>query len=355
VAGVRPARRLDGVDIARGLAIIGMLTRHVGPLPENTDVASAAWFYSRTDGRASVLFVLVAGIGVALLAARRDDQTLRARMIYRAAWLLPLGLWLQSLDHPVAVILQYYALFFLAVLPFVRRRDRTVLAWVATLTVLGPAAILAPRVLRPDLVTRLGGDPALLTELVVFGIYPVVTYLPPMLMGLWLGRRALHDRAVQITMVAVGVTALAVTTAVSVVLAAALGVEPEPTGWSYALTVDGHSEMPLALIGATGIGVAIVGLCLLVADRFPRLLWPATAFGRLALTVYVGHLLVFDLAPGLLESTAVSEGVTTVAAITAIGTSVAVAWLAVLPRGPLEGLERWPFQHLIAPHLGRRT
>jgi uncharacterized membrane protein YeiB len=349
------SQRLDGVDVARGLAIIGMLTRHIGPRPDDPAVGTLAWAYTRTDGRASVLFVLVAGIGVALVAARSDVTLLRWRLVYRAAWLLPLGLWLQQLDHDVLVILHPYALFFLAVLPFVRCRDGTLLVWAAGLTVVGSGAVLTAVVLTPDLVLPLGGEPPnLLLELVLFGAYPAVTYLPPMLVGLWLGRRDLSSPTVQARMMTVGLVTLAVVTAASIVLPTLTGVRPDETTWSWALTVDGHSEMPLALLGATGTAVALVGASQALAGRFPRALAPLTAFGRLALSVYVAHLLVMHVASDLLVGDEVTEGIGLVAAVTATSTVVAVVWLARFPRGPLEQLERWPWRRFVVPATQRR-
>jgi uncharacterized membrane protein YeiB len=358
-------RRFEGVDVARGLAIIGMLFRHVGPTPEDPDVATAAWFYSRSDGRASVLFVLVAGVGVALLAARRPDRWLRARLAYRALWLLPLGLGLQTLDHGVAVILKFYAAYFLVILPFVRRSDRTVLVWAAATSVAGPALVLGARQLRPEWMSQLSGDPPnQVVDVLLTGYYPVVTYLSPMLVGLWLGRLLLRHRLpesgapdprVAWTMISAGTAALLSTTAVSVVLPTWLGTSPDPAGWSYGLSVDGHSEMPLALLGATGTAVAVLGACLLVAARFPRTLWPATAFGRLALTVYVGHLLALAWSPDdVLDGGTVVEGASSVAIIVAVSTVVALVWTSRRPHGPLEELERWPFERYVAPWLRSR-
>jgi uncharacterized membrane protein YeiB len=358
-------RRFDGVDVARGLAIIGMLVRHVGPVPAAPDVASAAWFYSRSDGRASVLFVLVAGVGVALLAARHPERWLRGRLAYRAVWLLPLGVGLQTLDHGVAVILQFYAAFFLAILPFVRRRDGTVLAWAAATSLAGPALVLLARQLRPGWISQLNGDPPnLAVDLLVTGYYPVVTYLPPMLVGLWLGRVLLRrrdphtgapDPRTAWAMVSAGTAALVLTTAVSVALPSWLGTEPDPGGWSYGLSVDGHSEMPLALVGATGTAAAVLGICLLAAARFPRTVWPATVFGRLALTVYVGHLFALAWSPeDVLAGGTVAQGLTSVATIVVVSTVVALAWTAWRPHGPLEELERWPFERFLASWLRPR-
>jgi hypothetical protein len=97
--GVQAPRtgRVAGIDLARFLAIAGMLAVHVGP---TTLVDPAGRVYAElTHGRASILFGLLAGVGVSLLASSRTAtlwQT-RIRLLWHAALLLPLGLWLQSL------------------------------------------------------------------------------------------------------------------------------------------------------------------------------------------------------------------------------------------------------------------
>src|SRR5690606_28996784 len=101
-------RRIPGVDLARALAIIGMFAAHVGP----TYLESPAGrLYALPHGRASVLFVVLAGVGVSLLAGSRSKglAEARRRLLGRAWWLLPAGLVLQALKHGVLVILQTYA------------------------------------------------------------------------------------------------------------------------------------------------------------------------------------------------------------------------------------------------------
>jgi uncharacterized membrane protein len=65
----RPGR-IPGIDLARGLAIIGMLAVHVGPTHLD---GFAGRLYALPHGRASILFVLVARVGVSLLAASRTS------------------------------------------------------------------------------------------------------------------------------------------------------------------------------------------------------------------------------------------------------------------------------------------
>lgn len=352
-SGAAPTpRRLDGVDVARAVAILGMVTVHVGPLPITED-GLAAFLYGSWHGKASVLFVLVAGIGVTLLGRRGTAREVRARLVWRAVWLFPLGLWLQALDHPVAVILQYYALYFLLVAPFVTRRDRTLLGWAAALVAVGGTAVLVTTVVVPQWVVPLRGDSptGVLGDVVLFGYYPAVTWLVPMLWGVWLGRRRLDRPGLQVRLVVGGSLVLAATVALSRFLASATGTAVDVGGWGHVLSVAAHSDMPLAVLGATGFATAVLGAALWATARVPRLLAPLAASGRLALTVYVGHLLVFHLVPSLLPADDVWEGIRTVTTFGVVTSALALAWLAVLPRGPLEAVTRWPYQAVIRPLL----
>lgn len=124
--------RLLGVDLARAVAVAGMVMVHFGPKPVPETVAGK--LYGISDGRASVLFVVLAGLGVAFLSGRNSGShrqllpkatqgsqrvatrsaNARLQLILRGSLLLPLGLWLQGLEQVVlVVILKYYALYFL--------------------------------------------------------------------------------------------------------------------------------------------------------------------------------------------------------------------------------------------------
>lgn len=65
--------RLHGLDLARGLAIIGMVIVNVGP----TEVESLLQrIYLLPFGRASVLFVVIAGVGMGFLLRSRRGHGL---------------------------------------------------------------------------------------------------------------------------------------------------------------------------------------------------------------------------------------------------------------------------------------
>lgn len=342
--------RLTGVDVARAVALLGMVTVHFGP-GRHVGEGAAAFVYHSFYGKASVLFALVAGIGVGLMARRSSSSLVRTRMLYRATWLVPLGLALQELDHSVAVILQYYGIYFLGVIPFVGRRRRTLLVGSVVGLLLGSAAVLWALVARPGWMVRLNGRAPLdpLGDLVLGGYYPAVTWIPVLLFGMWLVHTDLRKWRTRVTMVTGGVATLAATRWVGVAAASHLGVDVSRGEWGWALAESGHAEMPLAVVGAVGFATAVVGLGLVLADAVPRLVHPLAALGRLALTVYVGHLVVYALVPDLFRAETVDEGITHVAWFGVVTAVFSTLWLAWLPRGPLEAVVRWPWQHAVAP------
>lgn len=342
--------RMLGLDVARALAIIGMVMVHFGPTGPEEDLSGR--LYGVTHGRASILFVVLAGIGVSLLAGDRSPARLRSaavRLAFRALLLLPLGLALQELDVNVLVILQYYALYFLVVFLVVPLGKRMVLAVAVVAMVGGPVAYIALGRAQPEWfasrVPAAWTDSAgeIVRDLLLTGSYPVLTWMGPVLFGLWLGRQDLRSTAVRVRLLAGGVGAAVLAYTTSAVLTARFGPPVTAPAWDQLLVAEAHSQMPLWLIGATGVATAVLATCLLLATRLPRTTWPLAATGQLALTVYVGHLLVLGVAPDLLLRTTVGGAVRTVGAFTVVTVALCTAWRLVLSRGPLEALLRLPW------------
>jgi uncharacterized membrane protein YeiB len=345
-ASLTPFRgRLRGVDVARALAVVGMVAVHVGP---TSDTSPAGRVYALAHGRASLLFVLVAGVGVSLLVRSRSTAVPDARrtLLWRAAMLLPAGLALQLMDHGVNVILQAYAALFVLAAIVLTVRDRVLLWGAAGLAVVGPLVFLVGRIGDPARFSReevAWGDSAsaVVDGLVLSGPYPVVTWAAPLLVGMWLGRRALDQRRLQWQLVAIGSTAAAATLAVSVVGQRVTGGGPGP-GWHDLLSAAPHSQMPLWLIGGVGAAAAVLGLSLLVTEPAARALRPLIALGQLAFTAYVAHLVALHLWTDALRSDEVGRSTVVVVVGTAVLAGGAWLWRTFAPRGPLELLLRPP-------------
>ena len=277
----RPARRrLPGVDAARGIALLGMITVHVLD-PVTADGAphpAFLWF----AGRASVLFVLLAGVGLALstggatpaTGARR--ATLRRRIARRAGLLFVLGLACGTLGVPVAVILCHYALLFLLALPLLGLRARALGLIAGAWLVLGPVLVFAVVAAAQAAVGRqeffVGGrlwlspGPAdllrpglLLADLTVTGYYPVLSWGAFLVLGLALGRLPLDRPRVAAGILGGGATAWAAALAPSyapeleIVGAAAGGVPMNLSKMAQALGGQSHVAFGLAAAAALGL------------------------------------------------------------------------------------------------------
>lgn len=355
--------RFDGLDLARALAIAGMALVHFGP---TAAPGATGALYALANGRAAVLFMVVAGIGVALLARSRAPTAhhLAGILVWRAVLLIPLGLVLQTLVSGQYVILQTYGVLFLLAPLLVRIPERVLAGVISAGTLVGTTAFLGGRIHAPALFDRsptdLGtGLGEILLGLAVTGPYPLMVWLAPFALGLWLGRRELARAETQQWLVLAGGAAAlgAAGVAAGVQALLAVAAAPEVTaiatdplagvGWAEWFSLGAHSQMPLWLISACGIAVVLVGLAGMAASAWRAHLWPLIALGRTALTFYVGHLLVLATWPEALTAEQPAGGLIFTLIALGAGMLFAVIWLRQRQRGPLETLLRapqaWPF------------
>lgn len=323
--------RLVGIDVARAVALLGMVATHT--LAERNDFGALSLSHSIASGRASALFAVLAGVSLALLSGRtvpiRGAERLRRSrgLATRALLIAAIGLTLGLLGSGLAVILTYYGLLFLLALPFLGLGARSLFV------VAGVWALAAPilsHVIRPLLPER-GfdspswaqlADPAqLMTELAFTGYYPVIPWLAYVLLGLGLGRLRLDRRPVQASLMLFGAGIAVVATTVSRLLTARddvrrtlasdLGVEPAglidaisgglfgvtPQGpWSWLLVVAPHSATPFDLAQTGGSALAVIGGCLLVVGALStfseRVVAVVFGAGTMTLTLYSLHVLM---------------------------------------------------------------
>jgi uncharacterized membrane protein len=348
-AASSPVReRLHGIDLARALAVVGMVMVHVGPIrDEGGGLVGAA--YRAPHGRAAILFIVVAGIGISLLAGDRGPERLRgttARLAWTALLLLPAGLALQELPMNVAVILHYYAFFFLMAIMALRLPDRLLLALAAVSALLGPIAVLLAHRRWPG---WFAGIPEwneaghIARDIVVSGTYPAVVWAAPLLVGIWVGRLELRSSAVARRLAAGGALLAASAFGAQRLFGAWHGAPTSETDWRQLGALEPHNEMPLWILQSTGIAVCAVGCCLLVAGALPRLVWPAVALGQLALTVYVVHILVLSVRPEWLERDTFDAAWVSIGRFVLVVLVLATAWRLVASRGPFEALLRLPW------------
>src|SRR5690349_11842891 len=84
--------RIAGYDVARSLAILSMLVDHCGQVIGIGTGRFWKSMFELIDGRASAIFVLLAGVGVSLLERRKPVRELRRTLLRRGALLLLMGM-----------------------------------------------------------------------------------------------------------------------------------------------------------------------------------------------------------------------------------------------------------------------
>ena len=108
------------------------------------------------------------------------------------------------------------------------------------------------------------------------------------------------------------------------------------------------------MLATLGVATAVVGACVLLGRHLRLLVQPGVALGRLALTVYVGHIVVYALVPTAFFNDTVAGGTETTLWITGVSAVGSMLWLAAFRRGPLEALDRGGYQHLVLPLVRAR-
>ena len=363
-----PPGRLQGVDVARAVALLGMMAAHIGGIADEFDWGDPTTWSAVAHGRPSTLFAVLAGVSIGLTSGRTAPPgppvigRVRARLAVRAVAVVAIGLALMALDTPVYVILPTYGALFLLVLPVLRLRPVWLLVIAAVCALLSPVVALASVPLYAG---------AGMWEVQLGLVYPVVTFLAYVLVGLAVARTGLgpgrrypgapaasgpgrweEGRGTQVALLASGVLVALAAYAIGNVLApvpadaevaAFPGVPWAPDGSGGAaalaqllLSPRDHSSSVVDVVGTAGVAVAVIALCTLVFDgrgrTVARSAFPLAAVGSMPLTVYAGHLVVIALLPEYPESGAAW-------AWFAIGSVLfAMVWRTFLGSGPLERL-----------------
>lgn len=367
-AVTRRTGRVDAVDLARGIALIGMMLVHLGPywIERNPPVGHIV-----AGGRAAPLFALLAGVALSLVHERdrRGAGSVRATLI-RAVLLIALGLALGSLhDMPVFVILAFYGLLIVIALPFRRLSTRALFVMGGIWAVAGPVVLLWARVGHEPVHAMqaewsdLKNPGELLMELLFWGTYPAIVWFAYVLVGLAIGRLDLRRTAVAWRLVADGAALLVVTLLAGWFLIRTGAVDDpdelgwrqlfeerfwpfDPAHWDDLLFVGSHTSTPLNVLSATGSAVLVVGLCALaVQSRWSRVAFtPLRAAGAMTLTLYTIHVLwawrlrvdvVNDPTAGFPEGSYRDWLLQVV--VLCLG---AVLWQRFIGKGPLEWLVR---------------
>lgn len=334
-------RRIGGIDLARGLAVLGMFAAHLLAVPELVYADPATWF-GIVHGRSSILFATLAGVSIGLLSGGARPvagdalRTARRRLIVRAGFLWLLGVILIATEVPVYVILPAYALLFLLAIPLITLRAGVLLPLAAVLALIMPFIQV-----WLDGLSLWHDEAGYELELVLGWHYPFTTWIAFVVAGLGVARLGLRRTIVQVWMLVAG-AALA---AAAYGLDAATGRDEvsDASFWGQLWTAQAHSSGLLEIVGSGGFALAVIGASLLLCRTPARfVVLPLRAVGAMPLTAYTAQIVGWAIVAGsVLGETDDLIGFRALAPFwpftvwTIIGCT---AWALLLGRGPLEWL-----------------
>ncbi len=355
------AGRIEGFDLARALAVFGMVVVNfkiamMGASPSETHpLLSAAGLL---EGRAAATFVVLAGVGLALMSNRprlsHDLESLRRcriSLFKRAALLFVVGL----LYTPIwpADILHFYGVFIAVGACLLAASSRTLWAAAAAFTAGFVVLILAfdyERGWNFDTLAYLDlwTAPGMVRHLFFNGFHPAIPWTAFLLLGLIVGRQDLRNPQRRRLVFLSGVAVAAVAEIVSHILIRSFTVGASAEEREVIVALLGTAPMPpmpLYILAGGGVACAVIAACVSLTERFPGapVLKPLIATGQLALTLYVAHVII---GMGVLESLGRLEnqpaGPTLLAAATfcLLAVVFSTLWRHRFAQGPLEWLVR---------------
>lgn len=309
--------RYIGVDVARFLAIAGMMAAHlvtIGALlaePGSFAESAGALTDTLTEGIAAPLFAVLGGVSV-VFASRRPLREGRvgaaiSGTLIRGALLILIGLLLGLIETPVAIVLAYYGAAMILVAPLIAARGLILGLLAGALGLVGGPLNAMLREGLSELTTT---DPSGSVTFEDFGIdgvgatrallmtgeYPALTWCVYLLIGILVGR-ALVSATEQGTLGRVAlacfgggaVVAAAAQLLSSLVIAnlprlgapwpvgtdldairevvthSAAGAPLAPELWAQLIATP-HSGSPVDILRTAGIACAVIGLLVLVCD-----------------------------------------------------------------------------------------
>jgi uncharacterized membrane protein YeiB len=346
--------RIDGMDMARAIAIFTMVAVNYASLME-VDFSHESWagpFVDFLYGRAATLFVMLAGFSLSRWFGRHRptgscDGARRSLMI-RCILLFTTGMGVSCWWE--ADILHVFALFLLLGGWFATWTDRRLkMATAAAILISFPvSAVLTATYETTDLIPYVEGQyrpVQLILEYLTSRYYSLFPWITFMGIGMLLGRmrhpaRPLPERCLVISLL----TCILVEWMASA-LSAWMEVDgwvPEVTWWYPFLRSDPFPVTPLFMVSSCASAFVVVSFCQIVfrSKMSAHLLRPVVYFGRMSLTMYVAHLAAGFVLLEWFEST---WGMVTpllyfatVGLFCFSGICFASWWLARFRRGPME-------------------
>lgn len=353
-------KRVTGFDLARALAIFGMVIVNF-KIAMNAETGSQFLirFTGLFEGRASALFVILAGIGVTFLtnsARRAGNSSLvlnrRLSLVKRGVLLILIGLIFVPIWE--ADILHFYGFYFLIAAAIFTANNRSLLLISVLITLIFPVLILFFNYEQNWNWSTLGYEnfwslDGMIRHIVLNGFHPVFPWAAFLVFGMWLGRQNLSEIVTRKRLLVGSVFTLLVTEGSFYYLRAIIGsgsefgMNPEEVMFLFSISII--PPLPQYMLSAGSSAVIVLLGSLYFSERFSESNITKWLYqtGQLSLTLYMAHVII---GMGLLESIGRLENQTIQFSFSCAfvfclcGIIFSVCWLKFFKSGPLEWIFR---------------
>jgi uncharacterized membrane protein YeiB len=352
-------QRIIGIDVARALAVIGMIFVNFKVVFGEHGRPWVEYVASIFDGKAAATFVVLAGVGLALMtnsALKNNDsqrlKTARIRIAKRALFLFVVGL--SYIVIWPADILHFYGIYMLVILLLLTSNEKTILMSAIALILLYPLLIgfwNYETGWNFDTLDYLDfwSFNGFFRNLFFNGFHPVIPWTAFMLFGFWFGKQDLHnDKFVKktfwmstiifISIQAVSYLSISILSEgnqeAALELTEILGTKPMP-------------PLPIYMFSGIAIAFALISACILIAKKFENsfIIDALNKTGQLALTFYVAHVIIGMgiievINPSKIGNYSIEFSVSYAIVFSLVCVLFAVVWRKYKKSGPLEWVMR---------------
>ena len=294
-------QRIIGFDIARAMAILGMVIVNFKlAMQAETGNQFLLWGANLFEGRASALFVVLAGVGVTFLTKKyresQDNRSIldgRVSLIKRGFLLIAIGLAYTSIWE--ADILHFYGIYFLISVFLLNIKSKQLLMITALITALFPVLMIFfdyekgwdwSTLTYEELWTIEG----MIRHSLFNGFHPVFPWCALFLFGIWLGRQDLSLAIIRKKLLIGSLSVFALTE----LMFFSIRMSIENTGRAsftseeirFFLSISPIPPMPQYIIASGSLASVIIVGCSYLSERFTQhraTIW-LCQIGQLSLT-----------------------------------------------------------------------
>lgn len=358
-------KRIEGYDLARAIAIFGMVIVHFQiAMTDDTLPTTLSKMTSLLQGRAAAVFVMLAGVGITLMTksayhsknpihiSQKRKSLLKRSFIFFIIGLINTTVW-------QADILHFYSMYFLAAAFIFTYSTRSLIIIASVLPLIFVALLFifdynANWDFDDYHYHNMYTIKNMIYHLFFNGYHPVFPWLTFLIIGMILARLDIQNPKIQRKLILITLIVFFITEAFTYTIrqiATSFATQipktelPQYQEILEIITTNPMPPLPMYIISASASAICIITLCIILAQKYADnpVLAPLYSTGKLALTLYIAHIIIGLGAIeqfGLLNDQSIQTTLIAAAIFIILSIVFSHIYLKIFRHGPLEALFR---------------